>query len=135
MRRLAMGISVLAVAAAVAAALYLTLADFYTSQSCSMTAGSDRVVCTVSDGSTLLEENGRRVLWLLAVPIVATAGVAAVIASGLPAWPGWIVALLLLSASIMTALTIGLFFLPAALLSLLAMVLYGRARWHGTQGT
>lgn len=127
MQRFAVGMSVFALAAAVAGAAYLIFADSYSSESCSMTAGSDVMTCAVSDGSTLIEESGRWVLWLLAVPVVATAIVVAVIVGGLPAWPGWVVAVFLLCASILTSLTIGAFFLPAALLAVGSMWMYSRA--------
>ncbi len=133
MRRSALGWSILALAAAVAAAVYLIVADTYSSQSCSAVPGGAGQTCVSAAGSTLIEENGRWVLWYLAVPIGCTVAVAAVIVSGLPAWPGWVVALFLLSASTFTALTIGAFFLPAALLALLAVALYGRARRPQTE--
>jgi hypothetical protein len=113
-----------ALVAALAGAAYLLVADTYTSTSCSVGAGltvdTGEREC-VTTGETLVEVNGRGVLPLFLVPIGITATLAALIQFRTGKFLQWALAIGLASACFLTALTIGLFFLPAAVLALIAV--------------
>lgn len=103
------------------AAAYLALADTYSSQSC--VSDGTSTVCTDKSSSTLIEENGAWVLLLLAVPIcLAAAQLLLVIAHG-PAVLKSLVAGVFLPACLIALFSLGVFFLPAALVSAVALLL------------
>jgi hypothetical protein len=113
--------SLLAVAAlliALLAAGVLTFADTSSSTSCE---GTSSGVQTCTDASsTLIQENGSWVLALLAVPVLLAAGVVAAIAYKLPPPVEWILALAAFAACIVAIFSVGIFFLPTALLLVVA---------------
>lgn len=96
---------------------------------------------SVRSSATLIQVNGLWVLGLLAIPIVLT-GLALISATmrqpGRAAgsrypWRllGWVAALLLLGLSIVGSVSLGLFFLPVALLTLASVALRSRPRIEG----
>jgi hypothetical protein len=111
----------MAVLLAAGGAGWLLVADFYTSLACTPAVGGG--LNCVTSHQTLIEHEGPRVLWLLAVPIAVTGLVAALL--WMTAWKPleWSLAGLLLAACMLTGLTIGSFFLPAALCLLAAVAL------------
>ncbi|MEO8540708.1 MAG: hypothetical protein ABI577_13295 [bacterium] len=111
--------------AAVVAALYLGLADTYSSESCS--AAADGVTRCTQSGETLAEANGNGVLWLLLIPILMTTAVLVGAVLRAPGWLTWSISGLFASLCVVSALTIGGFFFPAAVLALAAAAAAGRA--------
>jgi len=113
--------SLLAVAAllvALLAAAVLTFANTYSGQSCEVTPGS--VANCTNDSRTLIQENGKWVLGLFAVPVALAAGVVAAIAYRLPSAIEWLLAFAALAACVVAIFSIGIFFVPTALLLLAA---------------
>ena len=127
MARVATLLGMLSVVAAMVAAGYLIFADTYSSQSCSAVPGVAGQTCVSGAGETLIEVTGAWVLWLLAIPVVGTAVIVAFIGLKWLAGPAWAIALFLLTASFVTALTIGAFFLPATILAVVAVTFRTRA--------
>jgi hypothetical protein len=123
MMRTATLVGSLSVMAAIIGACYLIFADTYSSQSCSAVPGVAGQTCTSESGETLIEANGAWVLWLLAIPVAGTAALAATLVLPWPAGPTWVIGLFPIAASFITALTIGAFFLPAAILAVVAAAL------------
>ncbi len=107
-----------ALLAALLAAAFLSFADTYSGESCEVTAGSSPE-CT-STSRTLAEENGKWVYALLSVPIGTAAATWAAIAFHLPKGIEWSLVGLALAACVVALFSIGVFFLPAALLLLAA---------------
>ncbi len=103
-----------ALLAAVLAAAFLSFANTYSGESCEISPGSMRE-CS-SDSATLVEQNGIWVYGLLAIPIAITASVLAAIAYRLPKGIEWLLAGLALTGCVIAIFSIGVFFLPAALL-------------------
>lgn len=116
--RLAIVLAAGAILTAVLAAGFLTFADTYSSERCEATPGQE-TQCS-SESRTLIEENGKWVLGLLAVPIAFSAGVAAAITYRLPVGVAWSLAILALAACLIAIFSLGAFFLPAALLLIAA---------------
>jgi hypothetical protein len=119
-------LAVLALIFAVAAAGYLIFADTYSGQQC--TGGSSSVPTCIETSSTLIEENGSGVLFILAIPVVlATAQLLLVVADA-PGVLSGLLAAMFLGLCLIAVFTIGFYFLPAALLSGVAGALrYGRS--------
>jgi hypothetical protein len=114
--------SLLATAAlltALLAAGALTFVDTYSGQSCEATA--DGTLNCTDESRTLVQENGRWVMALFAVPIGLSAGVGAAIAYHLPKSVEWALAFATLAACIVAILSLGAFFLPSALLLVAAV--------------
>ena len=112
-----------ALGAALGAALFLVLAPSYTERMCTVTAGGEEVC--ISSSRSLAEENGDWVLAFVALPVTLTALVF-VSATGLLPLPraiGWAAVFVLLAGCLITGFSIGLLFVPAALLALAAMIL------------
>jgi hypothetical protein len=103
-----------ALLAAVLAAGFLSFADTYSGQTCEASPGRD-TVCTDSS-ATLVEENGKWVYGLLAVPIAITVGALTTVAFRLPRGIEWSLAGLALLGCVIAIFSVGVFFLPAALL-------------------
>jgi hypothetical protein len=114
-----------AVLAAVLAAAFLSFANTYSGESCEVVPGSAGE-CSDTSG-TLAEENGKWVYGLLAVPVVIAAAGLAAIACCLPKGIAWSLAGLALAGCLIAIFSIGVFFLPAALL-LLSAAATDRAR-------
>jgi hypothetical protein len=113
-------LAVLALLAALAAAGYLGLADTYRHETCFVEATGTRCV---SGASTLIEENGAWVALILAVPVAVTAlGLVLAVQSPAQRPARWVLAAAFFLLCLLTGFTIGLFFLPAALLSVLSVV-------------
>lgn len=111
---------------AVAAGLWLAFyPGFY--QGVSVTASSSGEVVQRSEQASLLAENGMWALGLLAVPVALTVlrvfGAARTYRFLL-----WSVAVVLLVFSIISGMTIGLFYLPAAIALLVAAALCNSSR-------
>jgi hypothetical protein len=113
--------SLLAIAAlliALLAAGVLTFADTSSSTSCEATPGG---VQTCTDASsTLIQENGSWVLALLAVPVLLAAAAVGAIVYQLPTQIEWILALAAFAGCIVAIFSVGIFFLPTALLLVVA---------------
>ena len=110
----------LAIAAATSATGLLTVIPVYASQSCTSSGGETR--CT-SSSSTLLEETGPTLLLFLAIPILIT--VLGLVGT-LVRWPlfvRWLNAGVFVFLCIITGFSIGLFYIPAALLLLVSVAL------------
>ena len=111
---------------AVAAGLWLAFyPGFY--QGVSVTASSSGEVVERSEQASLLAENGMWALGLLAVPIVL-AGLGVLGALRSHRFLLWSVAVVLLVFSVISAMTIGLFYLPAAIALLVAAALCTSSR-------
>ena len=112
-----------ALGAALGAALFLSFGTSYTERSCTASASGDEVC--VSSSRTLAEENGDWVLAFLAVPLGFTALVflTATRLLPLPRAVGWAAVVVLLAGCLITGFSIGMLFVPAALLALAAMAL------------
>lgn len=115
------GVATVALALALVAAVYLYVADTYSSESCSLNSAGV-LVCTTTH-ETLAEANGNGVLWLLLIPIVSTAALVGLTAVRGPKWLEWAISVALLAACLVTALTIGFMFLPAAGAGVVAVAL------------
>jgi hypothetical protein len=111
---------------AVAAALWLALSPgFY--QGVSVTTSSSGKVVERSERASLLAENGMWALGLLAVPVFL-AGLGVFGAARSHRVVLWCVAVVLLVFSIISGMTIGLFYLPAAVALLVAAALCTSSR-------
>ena len=118
-------VALVAVALAVVAGLGLAFYPVYQGES--QTVSSSGVVTSSSDGATLIDENGPWVALVLCVPVV-------LVALGL--WGAirgrktlaWVSAGVLLAFCVLGGFSIGLFYLPAGLLLLLAAGLTARGR-------
>jgi hypothetical protein len=132
MRTVATVLSGLAFLAALAWTIYLLTAPLYHTASTVHTANGEQ---TVQGTATLVEANGSRVIvQLILVTLVAGLPLlVALIRSPAQRLVTWICALLLLAYSIAGSFTIGLAFLPSALLLLLAGIatLFVRRRSPG----
>jgi hypothetical protein len=111
---------------AVVAGLWLAFSPgFY--QGVSVTASASGEVVRRSEQTSLLAVNGMWALGLLAVPVALTAlGVFGAARSY--RFPLWSVAVVLLVFSIISSMTIGLFYLPAAIALLVAAALRDSSR-------
>ena len=111
---------------ALAAGSWLALyPGFY--QGVSVTASSSGEVVQRSEQASLLAENGMWALGLLAIPVALT------VLGEFGALRGhrvllWSVAVVLLGFSIISGMTIGMFYLPAAIALLVAAALYTSSR-------
>ena len=112
-------IAMSALLAAVIAAGFLSLVATYSGQSCEVSPGST-VEC-IDDSRTLVEQNGQGAYGLLAIPVGLAAAAVAAILYRLPKGIEWSLAGLLLGACVLAVLSVGLFFLPAALLLVVAV--------------
>jgi len=111
---------------AVAAGSWLAFSPgFY--QGVSVTASSSGEVVQRSEQASLLAENGMWVLGLLAVPVALT-GLGVFGAARRFRFLLWSVAVVLLVFSVISAMTIGLFYLPAAIALLVAAALCSSSR-------
>lgn len=121
MRILAVILSGLAFSIAIAMTVYLLNAPVYQSETTVLTEGGEE---TIRDTATLLEVNGARVVvQLLGVTLVS--GMGFLVALRRSAWQRlvtWASALLLMAYSILGSMTIGLAFMPSAVLLLLAAI-------------
>jgi hypothetical protein len=114
---------------AVAAGAWLALSPgFY--QGVSVTTSSSGEVVERSEQASLLAENGMWALGLLAVPVVL-AGLGVFGAARSHRVALWCVAVVLLVFSIISGMTIGLFYLPAAVALLVAAALCTSSRAPG----
>ena len=93
----------------------------------SVTAASSGEVVQRSDQASLLAENGMWALGLLAVPVALT-GLGVFGAARSLRVLLWSVAVVLLVVSVISAMTIGLFYLPAAIALLVAAALCDSSR-------
>ena len=111
---------------AVAAGFWLAFSPgFY--QGVSVTASSSGEVTQRSEQASLLAENGMWALGLLAIPVALTVlGVCGAARSY--RFLLWSVAAVLLVFSIVSGMTIGLFYLPAAIVLLVAAALSNSSR-------
>jgi len=111
---------------AVAAGLWLA---FYPGfhQGVSVTASSSGEVVQRSEQASLLAENGMWALGLLAVPVALT-GLGVFGAARSFRFLLWSVAVVLLVFSVISGMTIGLFYLPAAIALLVAAALCNWSR-------
>jgi hypothetical protein len=118
----------LSVAAAIAAAGYLIFADTYSGSTCIATT-SGPAVCS-SKSSSLIKENGVWVLALLSVPIaLSAAGLMTTLPRfDLPWFLGWLVAVSFALLCVVAMFSIGFFFVPSALLLLIATATNGYRR-------
>ena len=96
-------------------------------QGVSVTASSSGEVVQRSEQASLLAENGMWVLGLLAVPVALT-GLGVFGAARRFRFLLWSVAVVLLVFSVISAMTIGLFYLPAAIALLVAAALCNSSR-------
>lgn len=112
--RAALVLAAVALVAALLAAAVLTFVNTYSGQDCEVTAAGSVDCASVS--RTIIEENGRWVYGLFAVPIALAAGVLIAAAYRLPNRIEWLLAFASLAACIIAILSIGAFFLPSALL-------------------
>jgi hypothetical protein len=96
----------------------LTFAEVYSSEACEVTTGGTQ--SCHSESSTLVDENGRWVLGLMAVPVVIAGGMLVATIYRLPVQLEWLLAGGLLAACLLAILSIGFFFLPAAALLIAA---------------
>jgi hypothetical protein len=121
--RTSSGLAGLAFSVALLAFVYLTFGDTYSGQVCNVSPGGTSECA--SESSTLIEENGSRVLIPLAIPVIVTGLIAATLAGmiELPRPAVWLIAGGLLGFCLLTGFSIGLFFLPAALLLVIAVAM------------
>ena len=121
MRRLSTILSGLALLASAAATLYLLSAPFYQGiETVQTESGSDTIQVT----KTLAEVNGPRVVYLL-VGVTLASSAPLFVALRRPVLQRlvtWVSALLLMAFSILGSFTIGLFFMPSAILLLTAAI-------------
>ena len=96
-------------------------------QGVSVTASSSGEVVQRSEQASLLAENGMWALGLLAVPVALT-GLGVFGAARSFRFLLWGVAVVLLVFSVISAMTIGLFYLPAAIALLVAAALCNSSR-------
>jgi len=119
LRKLAMGLSFLALLSAAAATISLLNVPYYNvTETVQTESGYDSVQVT----KTLVSVNGRRVVYLL-IMVTLASGVPFIVALMKPSLQRmvtWIFALLLLVFSIAGSFTIGLFFMPSVILLIFA---------------
>jgi len=113
-------LAALALITALVSGAALIFVDSSSSQTC--TTGPAGSESCVNGSSTLIEENGAWVLAYLAVPVVLTLAGLVAIRLGVRRWLQWLIAGVFLFLCIITGFTIGTFYLPSALLLLLAVV-------------
>ena len=122
----AVWVALAALLLAVAAGSWLALyPGFY--QGVSVTALSSREMVQRSEQASLLAENGMWALGLLAVPLALT-GLGVYGAARRFRFLLWSVAVVLLVFSVISGMTIGLFYLPAAIALLVAAALCNSSR-------
>ena len=99
----------------------MAFAETYRQQSCAVDENGEGFC--ISSSSSLVDENGAWVLLLALIPIAVSAIVFARTSLGIdvPKGAAWSAAIVLLLACIITGFSVGLFFLPAALLCLAAL--------------
>jgi hypothetical protein len=115
--RLPAVLSLLATAAALAGALWMLFGPTIRTGSCETTPGSGLQHCTESTETLLEDEDDARVIMLTAVPVVLTAGTT-LLAFLAPRRriPRWLMAGVFLFLCVLSGFSIGLYFLPSALL-------------------
>ncbi|HEU0072424.1 MAG TPA: hypothetical protein VFS30_00295 [Dehalococcoidia bacterium] len=123
--RVAAILAAAALLAGVLAAGFLSFADSYSGQTCEASPGRE-AVCT-DTSATLVEENGKWVYGVLAVPIAISLGALMAVAFRLPRGIEWSLAGLALLACLIAIFSVGVFFLLGALL-LVAAAATDRAR-------
>ena len=117
------------VLAMLAASTLFLFADSYAGSSCTTTDGVRE--CT-EGSSTLMEKNGRGVLAILAIPVVLAGAVATLVWLRGPRKLAIALAVLLLLACMVAAASVGLFFVPGAVLALVAVALDASRRPRGS---
>jgi hypothetical protein len=118
MARLAAGVAVML---SFLAASVLIFVDTYSSRSCS--SDSSGVMQCVDSSSTLIEENGAWVLILLSVPVSLALGLYLSIELGASSLVKGLLAAVLVATCLVAITSVGLFFLPAALVAAVAVFL------------
>lgn len=118
MARLAAGVAVML---SFIAASLLIFVDTYSSRSCS--ADSSGVMQCVDSSSTLIEENGAWVLILLSVPVTLALGIYLSIELGASSLVKGLLAAVFVGTCVVAITSVGLFFLPAALVAAIAVFL------------
>jgi len=116
--RAAIVLSGLAALAAAGGAAFLAFVPVYQGVSCR--GGPAGEVCQDLPSKTLAQENGTWVLLLLAVPVLLTLAQLSALGLGAARAFGWAPAVCLAAACAIAIFSIGVFFLPAALLALAA---------------
>ncbi len=109
------------VALAVAAAVYLVFNDSYSSLTCSTTS-TGAIEC-FEESSTLIEQSGAEILLFLALPIGVALTLRIFIGIQAPLVLEWSLAVLALVICLVALFSIGVFFLPAALAMITAVLL------------
>jgi hypothetical protein len=118
------------VALVLAVTVGLGLAFYPVYQGESQTVSSSGVVTSSSDSATLIDENGPWVAFLLCVPVaLAVLGLWSALLGHKTL--AWVFAGVLLAFCVLAGFSIGLFYLPAALSSLLAARLTRRRAGRG----
>jgi len=110
-----------ALALALVAAMYLFVADVYTTESC--TTNSDGMLMCTTSSETLAEANGNDVLWLLLIPVISASALVLLTAVRAPRFLEWAVAVALFAACLIGGFGIGILFLPAAIAGIAAVSL------------
>ena len=126
----------LSLAAALAASALLIFVPVYKNVSCTVDPNAEESTTCVSGSSTLLAENGAQILVFLAVPVVlALLGLlSTVIPTRIPRFLEWINVIVFLALVLFTGFSIGLFYLPAAVLLFIAVLRNERARRRANTG-
>lgn len=122
MRKLVMILSALALLASAAFTIYLLSVPFYRGFE---TFHTESGSVTIQSTKTLTEVNGKRVVYQL-IGVTLLSGVPLFVALARPAsqrLATWVSALLLLAFSIAGALTVGLAYMPSAVLLLIAAII------------
>jgi len=123
----------LSLLAALAASGVLTFAPVYRSISCTADSNGAESARCISGSSTLVEENGTQVLVFLAIPVaIALLGlVSSVRPVRIPRFLEWTNVIVLLALVLLTGFSIGLLYLPAAILLLIAVLRNDRVNRRG----
>ena len=116
-------LSLVAVGLAFAASVYWAFAPTNTVSTCSTAAQRDLFECS-STSETLLQSEGGSVIWLLAVPVALAAAIAALVAVRRARWLAWVLALVFWVACLVSLASIGLFYVPAAVASVVAVAVW-----------
>jgi hypothetical protein len=119
-------LALMALVTTVIAGLVLLLVDTYSGETCMVTP--EGVSECHEQSATLAEINGAWVLGYLAIPVFLTATTLALVHSHKSRTMEWIFAAALLLLCVIAIFSIGLFYLPSALLLIAAVIVNGRAR-------
>ena len=117
--RAATVLGLLSIALALAGAAFMLFGPSVREVSCQATPGGTpgRSECTESSASLLDSEDDARIIALAAVPLILTAGTTFLtFQAPRPKAPRWLLAGVYLFLCLLTGFTIGIFFLPSALL-------------------